>query len=558
MTMKSMTKHVSTRKTPQSQPIPGSKQVANSAGGYSYEASPWTRLTRFLILGSEGGTYYIGEQKLTVDNAKNVISCIKADGPKVVQTIVDVSLEGRAYKNDPAIFALALCCAHGDEATRKAAYASITKVCRIGTHLFHFAQALQDLHGKWSRGLRKGVSAFYENRKPESLAGQLVKYRQRDGWTHRDVMRLAHPSVEGQANAMLRWAVDKEVPSELLAGTLIEAFQEVQKLKNTKEDIKTAVRLIKEHQLMREALPTELLKEVPVWEALLDNMPITAMIRNLGNMTANGLLKSALTDSVKHVVKTLSSDTILREGRVHPMAVLLALKTYEQGHGEKGNKSWTPVRAIVDALNESFYKAFASVESTGQNWLLALDVSGSMGSTSVPNSPLTCREAAAAMALVTARVEPYHEIIGFTNSGTNAFGKGGKSKWSSMHGLGTGVSQLGISPKMSLNEVVKKTSNLEFGGTDCALPMLYAAHNDLKVDTFVIYTDNETWAGDIHPTQALKAYRKEFNPNAKLVVVSMEANEFSIADPDDSGMLDVVGFDASAPRVISDFSKGLV
>jgi len=550
--MKNMTKHVSVRKTSQDQPIPGSKQVANNAGGYAFQVSPWTRLNRFLILGSEGGTYYVGEKKLTVDNANNVIGCIKSDGPRVVQTIVDVSTDGRAYKNDPAIFALALCCAHGDEATRKAAHAAITKVCRIGTHLFHFAQAIQDLHGKWSRGLRNGVSKFYESRKADSLATQLVKYRQRDGWTHRDVMRLAHPSVVGQANSMLRWAVDKEVAPSELAGTLIEGFQQVQQLKDTAADIKKAVNLIKEHDLPREALPTELLNSVDVWEALLERMPITAMIRNLGNMTANGLLNSGLSDSVKHVVATITDEDVLRKGRVHPMAILLAMKTYEQGRGMKGNKTWDPVRAIVDALDEAFYLAFKTVEPTGQNWLLALDVSGSMGSP-VSGTALSCREAAAAMAMVTARTESAHEIIGFTSGGSNGFARR-SSRW----GGEDGVSKLNISPKHTLDQVVRYTEGLDFGGTDCALPILYAAQNDLKVDTFVVYTDSETWAGSIHPVQALKAYRKQFNPQAKLIVVGMNSNEFSIADPDDAGMLDVVGFDTSAPRVISDFSKGAI
>jgi 60 kDa SS-A/Ro ribonucleoprotein len=42
------------------------------------------------------------------------------------------------------------------------------------------------------------------------------------------------------------------------------------------------------------------------------------------------------------------------------------------------------------------------------------------------------------------------------------------------------------------------------------------------------------------------------------VVVGMVSNGFTIADPTDPGMLDVVGFDASAPNTISDFSAGLV
>src|SRR5436189_4845634 len=51
------------RVTPQSQPIPGSTQVRNSGGGYSWQVDDWTRLDRFLILGAEGGTYYITDKR---------------------------------------------------------------------------------------------------------------------------------------------------------------------------------------------------------------------------------------------------------------------------------------------------------------------------------------------------------------------------------------------------------------------------------------------------------------------------------------------------------------
>src|SRR3954453_5206046 len=94
--------------TPQSKSLVGSAQVPNSAGGYAWAVDDWTRLDRFLILGSEGGSYYIGEQTLTRENAEAVLRCIKSDGPRAVKRIVAVSHQGRAPKNDPAIFALAL------------------------------------------------------------------------------------------------------------------------------------------------------------------------------------------------------------------------------------------------------------------------------------------------------------------------------------------------------------------------------------------------------------------------------------------------------------------
>jgi 60 kDa SS-A/Ro ribonucleoprotein len=88
--------------------------------------------------------------------------------------------------------------------------------------------------------------------------------------------------------------------------------------------------------------------------------------------------------------------------------------------------------------------------------------------------------------------------------------------------------------------------------------MRYAQALEREVDTFVIYTDSETWADDIHPVQALYDYRHASGIDARLVVVGMVANGFSIADPGDRGMLDVVGFDTATPQLIADFARGTV
>jgi 60 kDa SS-A/Ro ribonucleoprotein len=182
--------------------------------------------------------------------------------------------------------------------------------------------------------------------------------------------------------------------------------------------------------------------------------------------------------------------------------------------------------------------------------LLALDVSGSMGSPVHGMPYLSCREASAAMALVSAAVEPNHRIVAFTK-GTYP------SMWSRTHGslYDTGLTPLPISPRQRLDDVVRQIASIPFGGTDCALPMVEALKHRWAVDTFVVYTDSETWAGEIHPAQALRAYRERTGIAAKLIVVAMASNGFTIADPDDAGMLDVVGFDTATPQVISDFAE---
>ncbi len=117
---------------------------------------------------------------------------------------------------------------------------------------------------------------------------------------------------------------------------------------------------------------------------------------------------------------------------------------------------------------------------------------------------------------------------------------------------------LDISPRQRLDQICNYVQTLPMGGTDCALPMLNAAANRIPVDIFEIYTDCETWAGAIHPTQALKQYRQKMGIPAKLVVVGMTATNFTIADPQDQGSLDVVGFDTAAPNLISDFARGKI
>ena len=101
--------------------------------------------------------------------------------------------------------------------------------------------------------------------------------------------------------------------------------------------------------------------------------------------------------------------------------------------------------------------------------------------------------------------------------------------------------------------MVKALQAIPVGGTDCALPMKWALKNKVEADVFVVYTDSETWAGTPHPAQALKKYRDKMGIPAKMIVVGMTSNEFTIADPDDAGMLDVVGFDTAVPQVMSDF-----
>jgi 60 kDa SS-A/Ro ribonucleoprotein len=278
-------------------------------------------------------------------------------------------------------------------------------------------------------------------------------------------------------------------------------------------------------------------------------MPMTAMVRNLATMTRVGVVAPG-SDGTATVVAQLGDAERLRAARVHPVALLAALRTYQSGRGQN---EWNPVREVVDALDAAFYAAFGNVEPAGTRLLLALDVSGSMTMGRVAGVPgLSPREASAALALVTAATEPRYEVVGFY-AGEGGYRKRGRSVW---NGSVDGLTPLAISPRQRLDDVVEAVDDLPFGGTDVALPMLYAQAMEREIDTFVVYTDSETWFGDVHPAQALREYRRASGIDARLVVVGMVSNGFTVADPADPGMLDVVGFDTATPQLISDFARG--
>jgi len=525
-------------------------QLKNAAGGYVFGVDLWTRLDRFLVLGIDGGTYYAAERSHLMDNLQVVHDCLSADGVRTVERIVHISVSGRAPKQDPAIFALSVAASCDEPSTRKRALAALPEVCRTGAHLLAFVDCVRRFRG-FGRGLRRALCCWYLSHEPARLAYQVIKYQRRGGYSQRDVLRLCGGAMGPRSvahDALLRWvvagvdglgarAVTRAGSTHTYAAidrsalpSLVEAYEVIKR----ETDPERAATLIRTHRLTHEMVPGELKTAPAVWEALLAHMPMTALIRSLGKLSAVGVL-SPLSPAVEQVTARLGDPVRIRRARLHPLSILVALNTYRSGRGVRGKLSWTPVGAIVDALDAAFYTAFDAITPTGARTLLALDVSGSMACGQIAGmTGVTPRIGSAAMAMATVRTEPNYHTMAFSHR----------------------LQPVTLSKKMRIDRVVRDLSTIPMGRTDCALPMQFALEQRIGVDAFVVYTDNETWFGQVHPFEALRHYRDRMGIDAKLIVVGMTATKFSIADPSDAGMLDVVGFDTAAPSLMADFVRG--
>ena len=554
------------------------RQVLNAAGGYVYEISEWDALMRFLVLGTEGGSIYESEKDLTKQNLDNVLKAIASDGVRVVETVLDVSDGGKARKNDMALFTLALCMKHGDAETKKAVERVYNRVARTGTHHLMFCNFIENMPGRgWGRAVKRIVEGWYTSKDDEALAYQVVKYRNREGFSHQKALHRCHGGkntplfrwIAGRGNearAVRRGLGDAEVvtcytptPLQMEPGhntpmsisgiplsvypKFLEGFLLAQELGEAEIDgtaTKRLISLIESYGLTHEMVPNDFLKSPDVWVALLEKMPITATLRNLGRMTSLGLL-DPFSENIQKVLDKFTPESV-KKARLHPLTTLIGLKTYESGKGVKGSLQWTPNPKILSHLNDVFYWGFETIEPTGKNIMLALDTSGSMfmgmyhNSCPFPQCPnLRCGEIAAVMAMATARVESNYVVCVFDDR----------------------FSQLNITDKTDLPTVMRTISNLPHGPTDCALPMLGALERRWhEVDGFAVYTDNETWYGEMHPKQALELYRDKTGRDARFVSVSMLANDTTIADGSVPHMIDFVGMSTDTPRQVGMYLKG--
>lgn len=528
--------------SPQTVRTPGrTDEVRNNAGGYVFSVDDKSRLERFLILGTDGGTYYVGEKKLTKDNVKFLLELIAKDERFVVDTIVDVSSNGRAYRNSPAIFALALVFAEGKD--KAYARAALPKVARYSTALFEFAEYIEGLTG-WGRAKRGAIADWYTSQDASNLAYQAVKYRQRNGWTHRDLFRLSHPvGVNPALGSFILGKNEIRDNTPVANLEILNGFNFAQRATSEKDLLETLGMFT---NLPWEALPTQYLKSPAVWKKLFYNGQLNgqALLRNVTRMSRI----NAFDDMVfaADYAARLVDETMIAKTRLHPVQYLNAAVVYhdgqfdrDAGRGSYGwyslarRKDWTVNGKVYDALNDGFHLAFKHVEPAGKRTMFATDVSGSMGGAAL-GIDLSCAQVAAAVAMTLSRTEPYSTIVGFERT----------------------VVDLPITAKTSLAQALKIVSDRNFGGTDAGAAIRYATTKSIDVDTFVILTDNETWAGPAKVTQLLKSYRDKVGHEVRLAAFGVAATDFSIVDPKDSKQMNFVGFDSNAPKVLADFSAG--
>lgn len=523
----------------------------STGGGCPWEVNDKTRLCRFLCYGSEGDLYTAREEgRVSIENAGALLSLLQEGrGTDVVEEIKRFTQDGRAVQLGPSFFALALCSQHSELKTRQAAFKALKEVCRDPAHLFCFIQYKKELKegmkcGIWGRALRKAVSDWYNEQDALSLATAVTRCKQRDGWSHQDLLRLSHAKPARDAIALISKYVtkgwkevqvvyaDKENCEEVVK--VLAYLEVVEKVKHSCDETEV-ITLMEEHKLEREQLLTDHLKSKQVWRALLKEMPLPAVLRIVGKMTANKVLEPGSSET-QTLCDRIQNETVLKKAKIHPFSILLASENYKRGQGYQGKTKWEPDSSILKAMDSAFYKSFQNMEPLGKRFVVAVDVSTSLSSI-VPGTSVSTAVAAAAITMIFARTESDTHVLAYSEGA---------------------VVPCSISADMTLAETTIELVKIPSGSTDSTLPITWATESGKSVDVFIILTNNPLWTLSASPVETLKKHRQVSGSDSKLVMCGLTSIGHAIADTEDSGLISICGFDLGALSVIRSFAQGLI
>lgn len=521
-------------------------QATNRSGGLVHVASDDDRFIRALTIGADMGTFYIDQEKLSLQTIDFLKDYISHNPHKAVETIREVSSSGRAAKNSHSVFALAVAFSLNDAETTQYAKDAFLDVVRTTFDLTEFLASLKALGAGMGRAKKNSVATWYESKDSDQLAYQVVKYRQRGGYTHRDMLRISHPDLgnENLVNFILSLGGAERNYDKDALPQVAQNYLKVSSVTNEAE----AVSIIQNSsgRFAWEFLDTSLLNSPHVWKALLEGNHVgyIALLRNLSRLYKIGLLDKD-GDTLGIIKNKLVSEKDIAASRVHPMHILNAMYLLaEKVNGIEESYFSSVVTPslktpVSDELNKALVISYDNIEPTGKKISLAVDVSASMNSNMIGwnwwnfRKGATPRQVSAMLASLLLHNEGGDNVDVFAFSDY--------------------LMELDVDENTTVSQFVTLTDNLPFSFTNAALQIEKAIEDGQVYDAFITITDNET---QFKVDDVLAQYRKDVNPDAKLVVISVTGDKFSVNDPHDLNGLDVCGADAASLNYVTDFIAG--
>ncbi len=376
-----------------------------------------------------------------------------------------------------------------------------SKVILIPSDLQDFMTILEGSgHGQGGRAVKNTVAKWLNQNLSEYWS---IKYNGKGrGFSLADIIQTTHP-VPGseQTGKLFKYLISGECGFQ---DGKIYAYEQLKKAQTSVEQI----RWIKEGQLPHEVVTgvcnMSRTGASELWNALVPEMPVFALIRNL-----NALDRAGVLDTNRSLIeKKLTDGDILRKSKILPFRFLNAFNA-------------TPKAWVKDALRQAVELTFASLPEIPGKTAVFLDSSGSMSGEYL-------------------RIGSVFALALFKKT------KGNGVFWL----FDTAVHD----PKASLHDSILTQAEriTAQGGTDTGAPVR-ALRN--RVDNIIIITDEQQNSGSPFYKELVN-YRKKYNANARAFVIDLAPYRSGMVPPADDLSHYIYGWSDQVLQYISFATNG--
>ncbi|NNG67541.1 TROVE domain-containing protein [Caldanaerobacter subterraneus] len=331
--------------------------------------------------------------------------------------------------------------------------------------------------GQGGRAIKRQAALFLNNIS-EYWA---IKYNGRGrGYSLGDIVKTVHPKpINDKQRNIFAYLVGKDYDKTLLPQ--ITAYERLKRTTNVKEQIA----LIQEGKLPHEIVTGVVKPNREIWNAILYQMPIFALLRNLNTLDRAGVLD----ENREYIVSVLNDPERLAKSKILPFRFVKAFQEVE--------KAW-----MKDVLRYAVELTFNNLPEIPGKTAVFLDVSGSMEGDYL-------------------RIGSVFALALYKKT------KGNSIFWT----FDTSV----YDPQPSIyDSILTQAEKIKArGGTDTGAPVRKLIEDKVYVDNIIIITDEQQNTGSPFYRE-LERYRQSINPSAKAFVIDIAPYRSAMVPPTDT------------------------
>ncbi|KAI7264505.1 hypothetical protein KC345_g8788 [Hortaea werneckii] len=470
--------------------------MSNREGYPSYTRSAEEQYIQTLVTNTLGNTFYAAGHQLLAEAEEMHREMAQKSPVFMAKAIVYARNEG--YMRLQPLFGLAILSAYRPDLFSKI----FLDVVRIPSDLTDFLTVMKGLgRGEGGRAVKRQVNLFL-GRISEYWA---IKYNGRGrGYSLGDAIATAHPKpADLKQQALFRYLRSQEANLSLIPQ--VEALEQLKRAGSEAEQLSW----IETGKLPHEVVTGAVKPTKAVWEVLLLQMPVFALLRHLNTLDRAGVFESR--HNLALAVERLTDQRVLKKSKILPFRFVKAFQQLKH-----------PV--LRDALRNAVEYTFDNLPDLEDQTAIFLDISGSMDG----------------------------EYLQIGSVFALALYK--KTQGNSLFWLFDTVVE--DAKPSRVDSILSQAERIHArGGTDTGAPVRKLISERRKVDQIVMITDEQQNSGSPF-YEALQRYRAKVNPHVKAYIIDISPYRNAMVPQQDHNIYYIYGWSDTVLSYIAQTAKG--